>query len=664
MVRRAAPAAGRRALRRDQVARPGDRPVGARCARAAWWYVTRTVEGQLPDPLPRPRRAATGEPTSVLLDENAEAAGARLLRRRRRSIVSPDHTLLAWSSDVDGGERYTLRVRDLATGADLADELTGHLGVGRRRLVGRRRVAVLRPARRADAPVPVWRHVSARRRPTTCSCSRSPTSASSSASARRAASEWIVIAIVESNARPRRGWCPADDARRGAASSFAASGRRRRVRVDHWGDRFVVAHQPRRGGLPRDDGTARRARRVDRAGRPRAGPADHRRRAVRRPPRAPRVARRPDAAARRCSATARRACSTSATSRTTSSSAPTRSGRPRRCASATSRSPRRRRCTTTTCATGERTLLKQTPTPNVDLDRYTLDAQWADGGRRHGGCRSTSCATSTRRSTARRRAWSTATAPTSRRCRRGSRRAAVAARPRRACGRSPILAAAASSAGAWYLDGKLLHKRNTFTDTIAVRRAPRRRAASPTAPRLAIRGGSAGGLLVGACVTMRPDLFAAAVAEVPFVDVVTTMSDPTLPLTVTEWEEWGDPRARAVRQLHGRLLAVRQHAPPADATRRCTSPPGSTTRGSSYHEPAKWVAKLRAVGAGTDAPAAAAHRDGRRPRRPERPLRRLARRGPHPHLPAHHPLGRKISTSIFERSCTNSRTGIRDGRHL
>ena len=94
----------------------------------------------------------------------------------------------------------------------------------------------------------------------------------------------------------------------------------------------------------------------------------------------------------------------------------------------------------------------------------------------------------------------------------------------------------------WYRDGKLLDKRNTFTDTIAVRRAPRRRGMGATATRCVIRGGSAGGLLVGACMTMRPDLFRGVVAEVPFVDVVTTMSDPSLPLTVTEWEEWGDPR--------------------------------------------------------------------------------------------------------------------------
>ena len=94
----------------------------------------------------------------------------------------------------------------------------------------------------------------------------------------------------------------------------------------------------------------------------------------------------------------------------------------------------------------------------------------------------------------------------------------------------------------WYEDGRLEHKANTFTDFIACAEAPRRRAATRAPDRLVARGGSAGGLLMGAVANLRPDLFAAIVAEVPFVDVVTTMLDPTLPLTITEWEEWGDPR--------------------------------------------------------------------------------------------------------------------------
>ena len=95
----------------------------------------------------------------------------------------------------------------------------------------------------------------------------------------------------------------------------------------------------------------------------------------------------------------------------------------------------------------------------------------------------------------------------------------------------------------WYDDGKLLHKRNTFTDFIAC--AEHLVAERFTAPdRLVARGGSAGGLLMGAVANLRPDLFAAVVAEVPFVDCLTTILDETLPLTVTEWEEWGNPRRR------------------------------------------------------------------------------------------------------------------------
>src|SRR2546428_10589646 len=93
----------------------------------------------------------------------------------------------------------------------------------------------------------------------------------------------------------------------------------------------------------------------------------------------------------------------------------------------------------------------------------------------------------------------------------------------------------------WYEQGRLLNKKNTFTDFIA---AAEHLVAEryTSSDRLAIRGGSAGGLLMGAVLNMRPDLFKAAVADVPFVDVINTMSDSTIPLTTEEWLQWGDPR--------------------------------------------------------------------------------------------------------------------------
>jgi len=149
----------------------------------------------------------------------------------------------------------------------------------------------------------------------------------------------------------------------------------------------------------------------------------------------------------------------------------------------------------------------------------------------------------------------------------------------------------------WYLDGKLLNKANTFTDTLAATEHVATEGFADPA-RTAIRGGSAGGLLVGACITMRPELFRSAVAEVPFVDVVTTMSDPTLPLTAGEWEEWGDPRV----EPYGSYISGYS---PYDNTDPARYPALYVTAGLndprvSFHEPAKWTARLRAVGAGQD----------------------------------------------------------------
>ena len=144
----------------------------------------------------------------------------------------------------------------------------------------------------------------------------------------------------------------------------------------------------------------------------------------------------------------------------------------------------------------------------------------------------------------------------------------------------------------WYEDGKLERKPNTFTDFIAA--AEHLVAEGWTSPeQLAARGGSAGGLLMGAAVNLRPELFGAVVAEVPFVDVVTTMLDQTLPLTVTEWEEWGNPNDRTFYEL------MKAYSP-YDNVETKDYPPLLVTAGLNdsrvqYWEPAKWVAKLRAT---------------------------------------------------------------------
>jgi oligopeptidase B len=149
---------------------------------------------------------------------------------------------------------------------------------------------------------------------------------------------------------------------------------------------------------------------------------------------------------------------------------------------------------------------------------------------------------------------------------------------------------------AWYRSGKLLHKKNTFTDFVACAR--HLVAEGWTSPeKLAIRGGSAGGLLVGAVLNLAPDAMGAAVAEVPFVDALNTILDPSLPLTVMEWEEWGNPVESAEVYRYMRSYAPYENVeakayPPILATAGLNDPR------VSYWEPAKWVARLRATKAG------------------------------------------------------------------
>jgi oligopeptidase B len=144
----------------------------------------------------------------------------------------------------------------------------------------------------------------------------------------------------------------------------------------------------------------------------------------------------------------------------------------------------------------------------------------------------------------------------------------------------------------WYRHGKLLEKRNSFSDFIAS--AEHLIATGWTSPdQLVIWGGSAGGLLMGAVVNQRPDLFAGVVAQVPFVDVLTTMLDESIPLTVMEYEEWGNPNVPEYFEY------IRSYSP-YDNVHPDHYPAMLVTAGLNdprvgFWEPAKWVAKLRTM---------------------------------------------------------------------
>ena len=153
---------------------------------------------------------------------------------------------------------------------------------------------------------------------------------------------------------------------------------------------------------------------------------------------------------------------------------------------------------------------------------------------------------------------------------------------------------------AWYDHGKLLHKLNTFTDFVAC--ADHLVERGWVAPdRLAAEGGSAGGLLIGAAINLAPHRFRAVHAAVPFVDALTTILDPTLPLTVVEWEEWGnplsDPEVYAYMKSYSPYENVREGAvyPSVLATTSLND-----TR-VYFTEPAKWVARLREATTGDPA---------------------------------------------------------------
>ena len=550
-----------------------------------WWYVTRTQEGASYGIHCRGRSAATAT-EHVLLDENVEAAGHEYFSVNAFD-VNPQHTMLAWSSDTDGSEQYTMHLRDLATGVDRDEHLAGTTWGGTAWSADGTTLFYV-TADEQMRPFQVWRHVVGTTQADDVMVLEELDERFYVFIDLSRSGEWVVIEVASKTSGEVH-LVPA------AAPTTPAALVRPRAEdleygMEHWGDRWLV--------LTNDEATDFRVM---------TAPIDH-------PDQWTELV--PHVGGRRI--TSVEAFADHVVLHEWANAQPRlrvlfRDGTERTVHGADEphdlelESNPEFRATAIRYVvqsltrpvtvyeedvrTGERTVLKETPVPSVDLARYTSERLWAtaaDGTRvpvdivhRVGatpdgtaplmvyGYGSYESSMPPWFSVARLSLLD-----------RGVVWALVHPRGGGELGRN------------WYLQGKLEHKRNTFTDTIAsVEHLVA--AGWGDGTRVALRGGSAGGLLVGACVTMRPDLFRAAVAEVPFVDVVTTMSDPSLPLTITEWEEWGDPRTEPAASY---MLEYS----PYDHTVAADYPAIYITAGLndprvSYHEPAKWIAKLRAV---------------------------------------------------------------------
>ncbi len=550
-----------------------------------WWYVSRTEEAKN---YPIHCRGLTADTATeaVLLDQNIEAGDGSYFALNAFD-PSPDHSLLAWSSDTDGSERYTLRIRDLASGVDLADVITNTTWGGTAWSSDCTYLFYVSPDEQMR-PFQVWRHRIGTPQSDDVMVFEDTDERFFVGVDLSRSGQWI---IVETHSRL------SSEVALIASSDPTASPTTVRPRdpemeysVDHWGDGFVIVTN-----LDAVDFRVMTA------------PLDHPgewtelvphvagRRIVSAEPFATHLVLHEWADAQPRLRVLFRDGRDHAFDFGSDPHDVETDANPEWNAS-TVRFTYQSLTTPRTVFeqdihTGDRTMLKQTPVPNADLDLYVARREWA----------SASDGTKVPVDIVHRAdlpidgtapcvvygygSYELSTPPWFSAARlslldRGVVWALVHPRGGGELGRQ------------WYLDGKLLNKRNTFTDTVACT-DHLIDSGIVACERVAIRGGSAGGLLVGACITMRPDLFASAVAEVPFVDVVTTMSDPSLPLTITEWEEWGDPRS----QPHaGYMLGYS----PYDNTIAAAYPALYVTAGLndprvSFHEPAKWVAKLRAV---------------------------------------------------------------------
>jgi len=571
--------------------------VGPPVGHGPWWYYARTVEG-LQYPIHcRRRRAAPEEPAAaalanpspeeVVLDENALAEGHDYFRLGALDL-SPDHTVAAFSTDFEGDEVYTMRFRGLATGADLPDSIPGtYYGTAwsadGTTLFYTTLDAAMRPWRvyrhrlgsPADADVLVYQedddhfHVGV---------------------ALTRSREWVLIgmgSMVTSEVRV----VPASEP---DAEARVVVPRRHGVEydLDHQGDRFLLvtndeAENFRLVEAPVEDPSRENWREVvaHRTGVRLLGVdafADHL------------------VLHERAEALTRLRIMPSADGdvHTIEQPEPVHTASPGANPEFGTDTFRFHYTSLVTpdqavdygMNNRSRTVVKQQPVPGYEPELYRTERQWAtaDDG---------------------------TAVPISLVCRADRRPGGPAVLygygayehsidPRFSALRLGLLDRGFAYAIAhvrgggelgrrWYEHGKLLCKRNTFTDFVAC--AEHLVATGVTTPGgLVARGGSAGGLLMGAVANLAPDLFTAIVAEVPFVDCLTTILDESLPLTVIEWEEWGNPVADPAVYDYMKSYApydnVETKGYPAMLVRAGLNDPRV-----GFWEPAKWVAKLRSM---------------------------------------------------------------------
>jgi len=547
------------------------------------WYTTRTETGKS---YAIHSRGKTPELATeiVLLDENIEAADAEYFALSAFD-VSPNEELLAWSSDTDGSEKFTLRVRDISSGRDLPDSVEGTTWGGTAWSRDCEWLFYVMPDE-AMRPWQVWRHRLGTPSSDDVLVLEEPDERFFLGLGNSRSTEWIIIEA--SSKTSSEAWVISSSDPSSPPQSIAPRRDNVEYSVDHWGEYFAITtnldaldfqvclapvSQPSDWTPFIQHSAGQRIMQFDCF----EGFA---------------VMQRWVNAQQVISVVKPDGTSTDISILTEPHDAEIDSN-----PDYTTSGVRLSYQSLTTPATtawyslsdASLSILKQAPTPNCNIDNYVSERVWAradDGTEvpldivRHRNTPLDGSAPGVIYAY-------------------GSYEASMppwfSAARLSLLDRGWVWALAHPRGGGelgrqWYINGKLQHKRNTFTDTLACARHLTNHNIC-NGSRLVVRGGSAGGLLVGACITMDPTCFAGAVAEVPFVDVVNTMSDPTLPLTVTEWEEWGDPRTEPAASY------IASYSP-YDNTTAVKYPQLYVTAGLndprvSYHEPAKWVAKIR-----------------------------------------------------------------------